>query len=43
MDQSLQIGKEWKDQRETKRIEQRFIIATHIAAGSVAAMRTKTN
>lgn len=43
MDQSLQIGKEWKDQRETKRIEQRFITATHIAVGNVAATRTKTN
>lgn len=35
--------KEWKDQRETKRIEQRFITATHIAVGNVAATRTKTN
>lgn len=37
------INKEWKDQRETKRIEQRFITATHIAVGNVAATRTKTN
>ena len=39
----MQIGKEWKDQREIKRIEQRFIIATHIVVGNVAATRTKTN
>lgn len=40
---STLAAKEWKDQRETKRIEQRFITATHIAVGNVAATRTKTN